>query len=340
MTTRWLAAVTDTHARRLRELDPILAAPRPFEPLEETTRGDTQLLTATAGRSRAAGLARTSHQRPIEFASCFGALRHHSLYAHLDGPDLAEALRALLETWRERLATDDPTEIETAASITWPSRDTAPLPALAQYGFSPTAVIAVRGAAAAAAADIADAGRAQTTEGLHPESNVRIRVAEPEDLESAVSLHMELLRFDEQFGTCTVRAATEDALRANLASSLARGDGTHILAERYGKPVGLAIVSLPEHTGWLTGLVAADRIGYVACLSVRATFRGQGLGRALMRVAHRRLYDSGVDTILLHHALANPHSTPFWCALGYRPLWTQWAARPGTPMFPPPPRRP
>ncbi|QYC38764.1 hypothetical protein Nocox_05685 [Nonomuraea coxensis DSM 45129] len=28
--------------------------------------------------------------------------------------------------------------------------------------------------------------------------------------------------------------------------------------------------------------------------------------------------------MLLHHALPNPLSTPFWSRRGYRPLYTQW----------------
>jgi hypothetical protein len=38
--------------------------------------------------------------------------------------------------------------------------------------------------------------------------------------------------------------------------------------------------------------------------------------------------EAGADVALVQHALANPLSTPFWYAQGYRPLWTYWQRRP------------
>jgi hypothetical protein len=35
-----------------------------------------------------------------------------------------------------------------------------------------------------------------------------------------------------------------------------------------------------------------------------------------------------VAVTLLHYAVPNPLSVPFWSARGYRPLWTVWEARP------------
>ena len=31
---------------------------------------------------------------------------------------------------------------------------------------------------------------------------------------------------------------------------------------------------------------------------------------------------------LLHYALVNPRSGPFWARTRYRPLWVNWQARP------------
>jgi len=33
-------------------------------------------------------------------------------------------------------------------------------------------------------------------------------------------------------------------------------------------------------------------------------------------------------SLLLHYALMNPLSAPFWNRMGYRPLWTGWEVRP------------
>ena len=40
--------------------------------------------------------------------------------------------------------------------------------------------------------------------------------------------------------------------------------------------------------------------------------------------AHAHLDASGVATTVLHHAVPNPLSAPFWARQGYRPVLTQW----------------
>jgi methyl-accepting chemotaxis protein len=56
--------------------------------------------------------------------------------------------------------------------------------------------------------------------------------------------------------------------------------------------------------------------------------RGGGIGTRLAALVHREIEAAGVVATLLHHALPNPLSTPFWSMQGYRPLWTAWEARP------------
>lgn len=276
-------------------------------------------MTTTAGNTQAAGLSRITMTDPREFMSCFAALRQHSVQVRVAGPDPAAALDELLSTWSTQIAADDPTEIETAAQITWPSRDTAAVPALVRHGFTPSSAVAVH---------------IRVVPAPKPDPSITIRAAGPEDLESVLALQMAELRYDEQFGVCTIRENTEEALRELLRASLAKRNGTRMLALRGREPVGLAIVDLPPETEWLTSLIDASRVGYLQCLMVRADVRGSGIGRHLVQAAHRRLGDAAVDAIALHYAIANPRSTPFWHAQGYRPLWTHWTNRPGATMFP------
>ncbi len=277
------------------------------------------LLTGSAGTSYAAGVSREHHVSPDDFASCFQTLRTFSLDVRLDGPDLADTLSALLTAWRASLAGIDPWEIETSATITWPSRDVAAVETLVRYGFAPMADIAVRGRVVPLSAEVTP--------------GTQIREAGPSDVEDVVDLQLEELRYDAQLGTCTIRPGTAAALRTRLTSALDRRDGTILLADHNDEPVGLVIIDLPPRTEWITSRVGVSRAGYLECLSVRAGHRGRGIGRALVAVAHERFRDAAVDVMLLHHAVTSPLSAPFWHAAGYRPLWTHWTAHPGTSMF-------
>lgn len=345
--TPWLTDLTAGVARRWRDIDPALPAPVALA----TDLGD-RILTADSGPSRAAGVIRTQEFAPTDFLACFAALRHHSMRVHLDGPDPGAALAVLFDKWRAELA-EEPVVGECAAGLAWPSRDTAPVSTLLRFGFVPAAVIAIRATVVADpthtfnlphasspthTSDATDArGTASPTSIAHEaraDDAYTIRPARPKDLDVVVELQLDALRFDERVGTCTVRESTPRTLRERLEPALRADAGTHLLAWVDGEPVGLAIVTLPPEAGWIAGMARAGNPGYVECLSVRPDARGRGVGRALVRAVHDRLREASADAVLLHHALANPLSTPFWNSQGYRPLWTQWQARPGTPLFP------
>ena len=57
---------------------------------------------------------------------------------------------------------------------------------------------------------------------------------------------------------------------------------------------------------------------------------GSGAGTALVVELHRELDAARVADRLLQHDLLNPLSTPFWCQMGYRPLWTNLEIRPAS----------
>ncbi len=92
-------------------------------------------------------------------------------------------------------------------------------------------------------------------------------------------------------------------------------------AERDGRLLGL--VGLARESG-----VKRRHRGTLIRMYVRPEARGSGAGNALVTHAHEVLDNAGVASTLLHHALPNPRSTPFWYSHGYRPKWTLWARRP------------
>ena len=69
---------------------------------------------------------------------------------------------------------------------------------------------------------------------------------------------------------------------------------------------------------------------YLQTMFVDQQERGTGIGAMLARHLHAQLDAAGVAVTLLHHSQVNPLSAPFWYRMGYRPLWTNWEARPAS----------
>ncbi|NRQ35395.1 hypothetical protein HII36_26720, partial [Nonomuraea sp. NN258] len=130
--------VIKEHAARVREADPLVAGhdqlpvPGPGEELVEVAGG--------------VGLAWVDRVDPGSVNACWSPLTVHRLQARVAGPDPAGVLGGLVDRWIERVETAaDAGDAERALSISWPSRDTAPLRALALRGFAPLSAMAVRG---------------------------------------------------------------------------------------------------------------------------------------------------------------------------------------------------
>ncbi len=233
----------------------------------------------------------------------WGALRTHSLHWH-PGADLEDLLR--------RWPLTGEGDHDTAALVTVPSRAVEAANVLARHGFAPLLVTAAR-----------LPGR-----GFDRGSTVKVRAMTPEDLDVAVELNLETLRFDSLFGAVTARASSAERLREHITSLLERPEPCGWLAESEGEVVGFLYYDLPGHSDWIAGLTCVRPVAYVGLLGVREDARGGGIGAALADHAHGLLDEAGVGVTLLHHALPNPLSAPFWYSHGYRPLWTTWQRPP------------
>ena len=205
---------------------------------------------------------------------------------------------------------------DTAAMISWPSRDVTGVNALLRHGLQALTVIAVRSGPADA-------------DGAGPAGLV-IREAGPQDLDVVTEFEMGVIRYDALFGSAVVRPATEALVRAETQAALAARPVWAWLAERDGQPVGLVHVQPPGPSGWIAGMARGGATAYLQTMFVRPGERGTGIGAALVRHAHAVLDARGVQTTLLHYAQMNPLSAPFWNRMGYRPLWTGWEVRPAT----------
>jgi GNAT superfamily N-acetyltransferase len=332
--------------RRWQGLDPWLP------PRAELPESCAAPFVAAGTNGRPAGLAVCRHQYvPAETLNqTWGAASRFSLVVRIRDTDTAAALDDLIGQWRHHLAglpgagADD-----TAAMISWPSRDVTGVSALLRHGLQPLTVIAVRSAgpaeagpaeagpaeagpaeATAAEATAAEATAAEAAEARARPGGLVIREAGPEDLAVVTEFELGVIRYDALFGAAIVRPATESLVRAETQVALAARPAWAWLAERDGRPVGLVHVQPPGQSGWIAGMARGGVTAYLQTMFVRPGERGTGVGAALVRHAHAVLGARGGPTTLLHYAQLNPLSGPFWNRMGYRPLWTGWEVRPAT----------
>jgi len=315
--------------RRWQAADPLL--PWPTLP---TGCGPVLIGAGPDGGLASAGTCDHWAGEPDSLELAWGAARRFRLTPCVAGPDVADGLDRLLARWRDHLAevpgTDRP---DTAAIVTWPSRDIGGVAALRRRGLAPSEVIAARPAGRSGAGDPGD-GRPAPEPGAPRLADVltldeaRIRRAEPADLGVVTRLGLQVVRYDAHFTSVTERLGTEAALECEAAGWLSGPAPWTWLAERRGRPVGLLSAERPPSTAWIAPLSAAAPVAYVLLMFVEPGERGRGVGAALARHFHREADASGVAVTLLHHGVLNPLSAPFWSRQGYRPLWTTWEATP------------
>lgn len=304
-------------AGRWRRIDTLL--PEPKLPAEAGCGAELALAEAN-GRPAAVGWCRHRLFEPDAAELAWGAAAAQFwLTPHVAGdplePGIGTALDDLLVRWRAHLATSDTGGEDSQATVRWPSRDISGVRALLRHGLQPLTVIAARPAGRPVPAMVQEAG-------------LQIRRAGPGDVAAVTALTVEVARFDQHFGSVLMRPHTERAHRREAEQTLAAPHPWTWLAERDGQPVGLLVAQPPDQTGWIAPSTGERPVAYLSTMSVRPEERGAGVGTALVAELHRELDAADVAVTLLHHALLNPLSTPFWSRMGYRPLWTNWEIRP------------
>ncbi|MTD15441.1 GNAT family N-acetyltransferase [Nakamurella sp. YIM 132087] len=298
--------VVAEHDRVLAGLDPLLpeTGPLPVEP-------PARLLSVTAGPSAGQALARYGEVGAEDPLAMWGALRRHMLTVRLAGPDRAGVLRELLHEWLGALDVRVG-DWDTSASVTVPSRDPVVRLPLVELGFAPLIVVAARRAGTSTPAG----------------SDVPVREAVVADLDQLADLNDALVDTDAHNGVVTSRPGQRERLREGLETTLAGAPGWTLVA---GEPraVGFVQVNRPEQAAWIVPMSSAGaEAAYLSGMYVEPKERGSGVGAALVGKAHARIDAAGVPLTLLHYAVPNPRSGPFWSRMGYRPLWTTWQRRP------------
>jgi GNAT superfamily N-acetyltransferase len=339
---RFAARVT----ARWRAIDSLLPDPAVPDPtLADHIAGCGAALAVGSGGNLAAfGTCRHSEPDPGEIDLSWGMAGRFELTPTVIGPDAATALDRLICLWRDHLA-DVPgsADDDTAAIITWPSRDVEPVATLQRHGLRPLAVVAIRQSARAG-------GAARGPRNV-PAGGVRIRRAGPDDAQTVALLGAEVVRFDAHFSGTPDRPGTVGALRREAERLLAPpavgrdgadgGDGVDArarpwtwlaerrgLAGRPGRPVGLIAAQRPDHASWIAPMTRLAPVAYTVLGFVSPQQRSAGVGAALAARLHDEIDPAGVAATLLHYEQLNPYAAAFWSRQGYRPLWTVWEARP------------
>ncbi|MEJ2859852.1 GNAT family N-acetyltransferase [Actinomycetospora flava] len=225
---------------------------------------------------------------------------------------------ALVTEWLARIPARVRAANDSAAVVTWPSRDVAAARAFLDHGLVPLAVLAVRPPGPLPA--VAD-----------PDPALVLRPARDDDLDACLELAMHEIAYSSMVGGSVLRPDAEAVKRAALRERWHRGEPIWV-AERDARLVGLLECGLTDATPgtWLAGLLPAGRWGYVNCASVLPGLRGHGVGHALVTAALPTLQPPGSRGTYLYYNPPNPVSSVFWPRHGYRPLWTLWEVRPAS----------
>ncbi|MFI7450766.1 GNAT family N-acetyltransferase [Nonomuraea sp. NPDC049714] len=294
--------VIEAHAARIRAVDPLaggqdgLPAPGPNEGAIEVVDG--------------LGLTSVDRLDPGAMNATWSPLIVHRLWGRAGGRDPEAALGALLDQWLAGLGGERGPD--KALAVQWPSRDTAAVRALTLRGFAPMVATAARVRGAAPSGPPAAASR------------VRMRAAVPADMAVVARLYEALVAYDAQFGWVTMRSSTRARIVESLAPVL-RGEGSWCwVAEVDGAAAGIVMVEPPTLARWIAPAVRSAPVAYLSAMYADPAVRGQGVGAAMAAAAHTHIEAAGVATTVLHHAVPNPLSAPFWARQGYRPVLTQW----------------
>jgi GNAT superfamily N-acetyltransferase len=260
---------------------------------------------------------------PASLELTWGAATRFELKCLVTGQTQAavrDGLDRLLPLWRDHLRTlDSAAGRDSAALISWPSRDVGGVEPLLRRGLAPLAVIA---------AHVTDVSAPPPEDRAGAGPGVAVRQAVPADLGALVELGLEVIRFDAHFGGVNERPSTASALAGEFEEMLSDQQPWIWLAERGDQPVGMLAAEKPRQAAWIAPMTRPSPAAYVLLAGVAAGARAQGVGAALAARLNAEARAAGVPVTLLHYAQTNPLSAPFWNQQGYRPLWTCWEARP------------
>lgn len=326
-TTPDRAILGEAHARasaRERAFDSQLAVRSLPEgssaPLLEVRRDDTVAAFATQ---------HTVSLAPDHPDALWGACNRSELQLWWEGD--VSAVTELLDRWVASAAaplgqTDD---WETSLEIEVPSRDSDLVLPLLKHGFAPIGITAIRVSdrAASERAGLEQTGLEQAALAHLQAAGIELRRATLGDSVLLGEMDSELLHHDALHGAVEAREDAAAVLQRGIEERLALDPDWTWLILQQGEAVGYLSLEIGRERHRAKCAPGGD-IAYIQAMYLRPTVRGGGIGEAVVNFAHARARQAGFDRMLLGYAALNPRSGPFWCRMGYRPLYTSWQRRP------------
>ncbi len=322
------AAIAETLARvavRQQRLDSQLPVPS-FADDEAP-----ELVVQRDGTLHAFATTRRVSLTPDHPDALWGACRRSELQLRWDG-DVA-AVGELLDRWIADAAGELGAEgdWESSLEIEVPSRDSELVLPLLQRGFVAVGIVGIRlghgaGRDGAATAEQAALARLEA-------SGVVLRQATLSDAPLLGEMDSELLHHDALHGAVEARDGAAAVLQRGIEERLAIDPEWSWVIEQHGNAVGYLSLETRRDRHDAKCAVGPD-IAYIQAMYLRPTVRGGGIGEAVVHFAHARAQLAGFGRMLLGYAALNPRSGPFWCRMGYRPLYTSWQRRPARNLHP------
>src|SRR5262249_2880768 len=130
------------------------------------------------------GLARLVRADPTTLDGTWNPAERHVLIGRIGADDPAAAMDALLSCWSKAVQARAG-QADSAAVLSWPSRDVVLTPALLAHGLAPRLVLAIR-----------LAGR-DSPDGA---TDVVVRRATEADVDTTVAMELELVRYNQVLG--------------------------------------------------------------------------------------------------------------------------------------------
>ena len=293
--------------------------------LPERGFADGARLLVAGDPAHAYGASTVERFAEADAEAIWGAARRAALELRWDGD--AEAVEEMLAEWiaevRPELAGPAPggdtSDWDSALTVTVPSRDSGLVRPLLSQGFAVVDIEAIRITRRAADAT----GALERLE----RTGVSLRPATLADAGLIAEMDTELLEHETQHGGVTARPGATDTLRAGIEERLSEDLDWTWIAAQGGVDVGYLSIEVGKDRH-LERVSGGGPVAFVQAMYLRPGVRGGGIGEAIVDFGHGRLEEAGYDRILLNYSALNPRSGPFWCRMGYRPLWSVWQRRP------------
>jgi len=157
-----------------------------------------------------------------------------------------------------------------------------------------------------------------------PAAGVSVRRATHADMEAVVRIGMQSV-FYHAAHEPTMEPARSEPRKMRARFEMILNDlpnATIFVAEQDGRIAGFYTIYIQNiDESWTPPLFASGRYGLIAEVAVDEQLRGRGIGRRLFAAVDEWFHNRDVQSYWLIYLPANPLSSTFWPALGFRPVW-------------------